>query len=152
MLEEKDMKVGSRRDVGSWDECVQGSKGWIWPRSIVHKVWVDQRMNEIKKKWNLKSQGNIQTLQKNPFIIFFLIYEIYQFVLSFWSFFLKCMCLFHLHLNACGEQKKMSTSLELDLQAVLNCLVWTLGGQLRAPGRRASPLNTWAPQQQRSKY
>lgn len=36
----------------------------------------------------------------------------------------------------------MSTYLELDLQVALNCAVWMLGGQLGAPGRRASPLNT----------
>lgn len=29
MLEEEDVKVGSRCDEGSWDECEQGSKGWI---------------------------------------------------------------------------------------------------------------------------
>lgn len=44
MLEE-DMKMGSRRDEGSWNECEQRNKGWIWPRCIVDKVWVNQRKN-----------------------------------------------------------------------------------------------------------
>jgi hypothetical protein len=42
------------------------------------------------------------------------------------------------------EKKKVSGPLELDLQAVVSCLVWVLGRKLRSSGRAMSTLDLGA--------
>lgn len=45
-----------------------------------------------------------------------------------------CMCM---HMSACafGVQKRVLESLELEIQAIMNCLTWVLGTELRTSAR-----------------
>jgi hypothetical protein len=45
--------------------------------------------------------------------------------------------------GALGGQKRASDPLELELQAVVSCLVWVMGSELRPSGRAVSDLNHW---------
>lgn len=43
--------------------------------------------------------------------------------------------------GACRGQKKVSDSLELEIDAIVNCLLWALGAKLWSPGRTVCTLD-----------
>lgn len=50
----------------------------------------------------------------------------------------------HVHLGAHGGQKRVSDSLELELQAILSHLTWVLGIKFQSPEKAVDSLNPWA--------
>ena len=53
------------------------------------------------------------------------------------------VCIWDLCLGTLGSQKRVSKTLELELQAAMS-LRWVLGTKLRSSGRAGSTLNYWA--------